>query len=223
VLLRPVVQPVLVMAMVSLQIRLPTFPVPVQRALNSFPQLAAADLLTGISPTGASTAWGVNFPAAKIDNNGYFPGSSTAANAADLTSAIGVLGTPSGLYLSLVATAVNVGVTTATTGLKPSEASRIDTKMDDGSPGSGSVVGIGNPGAVAWHLWSGRCGGPLRYCAQLHKNIPRAARRLGQSLTSVVWRNRLLLEAIRRRDLDGAPQAEKSVSQNCPANVELFA
>jgi len=38
-----------------------------------------------------------------------------------------------------------------------------------------------------------------------------------------VWRNRLLLEAIRRRDLDGAPQAEKSVSQNCPANVELFA
>jgi prepilin-type N-terminal cleavage/methylation domain-containing protein len=106
-----------------------------------FPQLASADLLTGISPNAVGgTAFGVNFPAAKIDGSGFFAGSSTNP-AADLTTVVGTLGTGSGLYLSLVNTVA--GVTAASEGLTPSQASRIDTKLDDGQPGVGSVVAIG--------------------------------------------------------------------------------
>jgi prepilin-type N-terminal cleavage/methylation domain-containing protein len=111
-----------------------------------FPQLAAADLITGLSPTGASVAFGVNFPAAKIDSTGFFAGS--AATAADLTNAIGTLGSPSGLYLSLVATVANVTAAPASEGLTPSQAGRIDTKLDDGQPGVGSVVAVGAAGAT---------------------------------------------------------------------------
>ena len=111
-----------------------------------FPQLTAADLLTGISPLAGSTAFGVNFPAAKIDSAGFFAGS--AAVPADFANAIGTLGTPSGVYLSLVATVAAVAATPASEGLTPSQAERIDTKLDDGQPGVGSVIAVGTAGAA---------------------------------------------------------------------------
>jgi hypothetical protein len=45
------------------------------------------------------------------------------------------------LYLSLVNTVAAVAA--GSEGLTPSQASRIDTKLDDGQPGVGSVVAIG--------------------------------------------------------------------------------
>jgi prepilin-type N-terminal cleavage/methylation domain-containing protein len=112
-----------------------------------FPQLSAADLLTGISPNAVGgTAFGVNFPAAKIDSAGFFAGS--AAAPADFAAAIGTSGTPSGLYLSLVATVAAVAAAPASEGLTPSQAERIDTKLDDGQPGVGSVIAVGTAGAA---------------------------------------------------------------------------
>jgi len=134
-----------------------TAPTAAQEGFAFFPQLAAADLITGISPAAGSVAFGVNFPAAKIDNSGFFAGS--AATAADLTNAIGTLGSPSGLYLSLVATVANVTAAAASEGLTPSQASRIDTKLDDGSPGTGSVVAVGTAGAALGNCGTAGAGG----------------------------------------------------------------
>jgi prepilin-type N-terminal cleavage/methylation domain-containing protein len=123
-----------------------------------FPQLAVADLLTGISPNAVGgTAFGVNFPAAKIDGAGFFAGS--AALPADFTNAIGTLGTPSGLYLSLVSTVAAVTATAASEALTPSQASRIDTKLDDGQPGVGSVIAVGTAGAALGDCGAAGAGG----------------------------------------------------------------
>ena len=132
-------------------------PTAAQEGFAFFPQLAAADLLTGISPQPGLTAFGTNFPAAKIDSAGFFAGS--AAVPADFTAAIGTLGTPSGLYLSLVATVANVAAAAASEGLTPSQASRIDTKLDDGQPGVGSVIAVGTAGAAAGDCGAAGAGG----------------------------------------------------------------
>jgi prepilin-type N-terminal cleavage/methylation domain-containing protein len=134
-----------------------TAPTAAQEGFAFFPQLAAADLITGISPQPALVAFGDNFPAAKIDSAGFFAGS--AATPADFTNAIGTLGTPSGLYLSLVATVANVTATAASEGLTPSQASRIDTKLDDGQPGVGSVIAVGTAGVALGDCGAAGAGG----------------------------------------------------------------
>ncbi|MDB5490505.1 MAG: prepilin-type N-terminal cleavage/methylation domain protein [Micavibrio sp.] len=111
---------------------------PDTEATAFFPQLSVANLMTGIVP--GTNAWGGNFPAAKISANGIIPGSITTI-ATGLTGAVGTLGASSGLYLAVVSTVAGASATNV--GLKPTEASRIDTKLDDGVPGSGSVLGIG--------------------------------------------------------------------------------
>jgi prepilin-type N-terminal cleavage/methylation domain-containing protein len=130
---------------------------PTAESTAFFPQLSAADLITGISPVAASTAFGVNFPQAKIDSAGFFAGS--AAVPADFTAAIGTLGTPSGLYLSLVATVANVAAAAASEGLTPSQASRIDLKLDDGQPGVGSVIAVGTAGVALGDCGAAGAGG----------------------------------------------------------------
>jgi prepilin-type N-terminal cleavage/methylation domain-containing protein len=115
-----------------------------------FPQLAVASLITGIQPGATSAVIGQNFPAAKVGTNGIQPGTTTA-NPLALAGAVGVLGTQGGLFLAI--TPAIGPLTAASTGLLPNEAFRIDTKLDDGSPGTGDVVGIGTAGVAA-----GNCG-----------------------------------------------------------------
>ncbi len=93
-----------------------------------FPQLSAADLLGGIANNG-TTAWGDIYPAAKAAG-GFRP----------IYSAGGVLGanatTSPGHYLTLVLTPGAAGAADA---LTANQASRIDIKLDDGTPATGSV------------------------------------------------------------------------------------
>lgn len=101
-----------------------------------FVHLNAADLLTGIVP-GADIPGG-NFPAGKISNTVIMVG--YAATAADLDGATDSTGASAGHYLVVTD---SVGAANAA-GLRPSEALRIDTKMDDGVADTGSVRGIGD-------------------------------------------------------------------------------
>ena len=122
--------------------RLETAPgaAPGPEAIGYFPQLSAAGLMTGIVPGGAATAFGTNFPAAKISGNGIIIGSIQTITAG-LTDAIGTDGSSAGLYLAVVNQVLAGG--NGNVGLKPTEALRIDTKLDDGVPGGGSVLGFG--------------------------------------------------------------------------------
>lgn len=96
---------------------------------NFFPHLAAADLVGGIAQDG-SAQWGDIYPSAKIAggfNPAYFAGGALGAAAA----------ANSGHYLSLV---LNPGAAAAGNALTANQAQRIDTKLDDGVPATGSVV-----------------------------------------------------------------------------------
>jgi prepilin-type N-terminal cleavage/methylation domain-containing protein len=108
-----------------------------------FPQMNAANLLTGIAPANGLTFGGV-FPQAKIDGVGLVAGSvpapSAAAMPSNLATTIGTV--PSGLFLSLTSSATAASGA-ATLGLTPSQASRINLKLDDGNPTSGAVIGFG--------------------------------------------------------------------------------
>lgn len=112
---------------------------PGTEAKGFFPQLAAADLVTGIVVGGAG--FGGDYPQAKLDGNGIVPGS--VASGAGLGGAVAVLGTSAGLYLAILPAIPTAAVTAANVGMNPSQASRIDTKLDDGVPTSGSTVAIG--------------------------------------------------------------------------------
>jgi prepilin-type N-terminal cleavage/methylation domain-containing protein len=115
-------------------------------AKGYFPQLAAADLVTGIIDNNTTT-FGHDFPMSKIDGSGFIPGSVTTVSAANLPGATNTtLGTPSGLYLALVNNAATAPGAAAE-GLQPKQAGAIDLKLDDGVPGAGSVVGIGTGAA----------------------------------------------------------------------------
>jgi prepilin-type N-terminal cleavage/methylation domain-containing protein len=118
-------------------------------SIVAFPQLAAADLLTGINQNfggggAAALTWGGDFPAAKT-NGGIHVGS-LAGNALP-TSAISIVAASvrGGLYLSLDDNP-NGAVSAATGALTANEAQRIDTKLDDGAPDAGSVFPAGTVG-----------------------------------------------------------------------------
>ncbi len=111
------------------------FNVPAGEGIDFFQHLAAADLMGGISFDG-SGGWGDIYPAASVDGGyfaGYYAGVTTDGN-------LGLSGTsPTGHYLTIVLdpTAVNEDT------LTPNQGQRIDTKLDDGAPASGGVVGSG--------------------------------------------------------------------------------
>lgn len=117
-------------------------------------QLNAAGLLTGINPdqTGTTaTAWGQYAPASKVSGGGYdvgwYQGGITLSKLQDTTATIPA---PSGEYLALHGTANTVvGGTAADSFLTPNLAARIDTKIDDGQPNSGTVLAAGNAAAAA--------------------------------------------------------------------------
>ena len=115
---------------------------------NYFVHLAVADLITGITSNGATgliTVWGNYLPASKI-GGGLAAGSSTGVNGDFVNLVNGATIAPSaGLYLTLTQTAGAIPASTIT----PNQAQRLDTKIDDGSPGSGSVRAGGTVGVGA--------------------------------------------------------------------------
>jgi prepilin-type N-terminal cleavage/methylation domain-containing protein len=130
---------------------------PSVEAEGYFVQLNAASLLTGIVPSAVNlTTLGGNFPEAKISGNGFGVGSTSIPPVAgDFAGGVNItaanLPAP-GLYLVL--TGSLAGAQTVTTGgLTASQALRIDTKLDDGVPDTGEVVGFGTLGTTA-----GTCG-----------------------------------------------------------------
>ena len=102
---------------------------PTGEADRFFVHLNAADLLGGISP-GGPAGWGQIFPEASVQGGfhaQYWNG-----------GALGIGTPPAGHYLSLV---FNPDVANTNTTLTPNQAQRIDTKLDDGIPTTGDVVG----------------------------------------------------------------------------------
>ncbi|MCB1783005.1 MAG: prepilin-type N-terminal cleavage/methylation domain-containing protein [Alphaproteobacteria bacterium] len=97
-----------------------------------FNQLRVADLISGFDGTATDT-FGTAFPAAPV-GGGFMVGSSiegaTGFDAANLRT---------GHYIVLTGQIADVADDTGQ--LTPSQAARIDRKMDDGNPATGSVVG----------------------------------------------------------------------------------
>ena len=109
-------------------------------AARFFVHLNAADLITGINPNAPVPAsWGGVYPSAKIAG-GFHPGWTNGA-AADFMAGAGVnaLG---GYYLTLHNTA-NIAPTADDGAVSPNQAARIDIKIDDGQPNTGSVRAFG--------------------------------------------------------------------------------
>lgn len=111
-------------------------------------QLNAAGLLTGIQPdqTGTTaTAWGQYAPASKISGGGYdvgwYAGGVTLSGQQNTDAANPA---PTGEYLALHGTAASaVGTAAADSFLTPNLAARLDTKIDDGQPNTGTVQAAG--------------------------------------------------------------------------------
>lgn len=118
---------------------------PAGEGVNFFQHLAAADLLSGIDfGSAAGTAWGDIYPAAEVAGGfhaGFFNGVGGLGGAASA---------PAGHYLSLVSTS---GAASAGDALSPNQGQRIDTKLDDGSATTGSVVSTGGA-CVAGNLYN---------------------------------------------------------------------
>ena len=104
---------------------------PAGENLQYFIHLSAADLVTGIDPGGPAGAWGTLFPESPIRGTGMTVGNvSVAADMAAVSA-----GFRSGIYLTLTNTYTAVPAAAIT----PNQAARIDGKIDDGVPASGSV------------------------------------------------------------------------------------
>lgn len=116
---------------------------PAGESARFFVHLSAADLVSGITPTGVNTAWGSLYPKANVAG-GFNIGSSTGA-VADFGSPANWVGSaPNGLYLVLTQTAAAVPAVALT----PNQAQRIDSKIDDGSPVTGSTRYFGDAACI---------------------------------------------------------------------------
>jgi prepilin-type N-terminal cleavage/methylation domain-containing protein len=114
--------------------------------LGYWAQLNAVGLLTGIAPPAAlgAASWGEYAPASKINGGGFdvgwFAGNALLSGQSNGTAA-NVL---TGHYLALHGTpAVAAGTTAADSFMTANQANRIDTKIDDGVPDTGTVLGAG--------------------------------------------------------------------------------
>ncbi|WP_041802560.1 type II secretion system protein [Micavibrio aeruginosavorus] len=101
-----------------------------------FVHMAAADVYSGVNPDGGAS-WGGIYPAAKI-GGGFFAGYSTGAAADFVANGTNAMG---GHYLTLTQLVANAAAGTGA--VSPSQAFRIDTKIDDGNPTAGSVRAFG--------------------------------------------------------------------------------
>jgi prepilin-type N-terminal cleavage/methylation domain-containing protein len=119
---------------------------PTGETLAFFPQLSSADLLTGINENApVPLSWGGDFPAGKL-NGGLHVGT-LAGNAVPTAGlAIPAASFMGGLYLALHNTPG--GAVAATGAITANDAARVDTKIDDGVPDSGSVFPAGAPTCI---------------------------------------------------------------------------
>jgi len=118
--------------------------VPADEQISFWAQLNAAGLLTGIQPDTTAitaTAWGQYAPASKITGGGFdvgwYGGGNTLSGQenTDVTAPA-----PAGEYLALHGDAGKQVTDAATDSfLTPNLAARIDTKIDDGQPNTGTV------------------------------------------------------------------------------------
>lgn len=109
-------------------------------AVNFWIHLSVTDLLGGIDRQN-NLAWGQALPNAEV-GGGYTIGYATGVG--NLTGNIGAVGVSGGHYLSMRADpAVAIAASNANASLTASQAARIDRKMDDGAPSSGTVIAAG--------------------------------------------------------------------------------
>jgi hypothetical protein len=123
---------------------------PAGEQLGYWAQLNKAGLLTGINPpnavgVGAPATWGGYAPASKINGGGFDVGWNQGGALFPAQSAGGIAANVlSGHYLALHGTPGVAMAATAVDGfLTANLAERIDTKIDDGVPSSGSVLAGG--------------------------------------------------------------------------------
>ena len=111
-------------------------------------QMATVDLLGGVNPGSAVIAWGEALPAADI-GGGFTIG--YAGVAGNLAGAGGTFN--SGHYLSLRQDAgTAVAGSAANANLKPTQAARIDRKLDDGTADAGTVRAAGAAAATGCYV-----------------------------------------------------------------------
>ena len=133
--------------------------VPAAEGIAYFLQLSAADLMTGINQNAATpNSWGGNFPAGRLPGTGLHAASIQGTAAAELPNVMGATVPARGLYLALHATPAG-GVNNAGV-ISPTRAFQIDTKLDDGQPGSGSVRGAGAPAGATGCATAAAAGAP---------------------------------------------------------------
>lgn len=111
-----------------------------EEATRFWTHLAAADLIGGLDYTSVALTWGAAVPAAEI-GGGFTVGYAGAV--ADLVGA-GAATMNSGHYLSLRSVAATaVAASNANAALRPTQAARLDRKLDDGIADAGSVLAAG--------------------------------------------------------------------------------
>lgn len=111
----------------------------------AFAMMNAADVLGGINLSGAvgdAPLPGVSIPSASVPGSSIKIGFSVGAVTAGTAAAV-----RAGHYL-LVDNSRAAASSAATTSMLPSVAFRIDTKLDDGLPNTGSAIGMGGAAAT---------------------------------------------------------------------------
>ncbi len=110
-------------------------------------QLAAADMIGGVSSVSTTVnAWGGQLPAAEV-GGGFTVGFASGAPAGGAGNLV------AGHYLAL-RFAPNTAITaTASLALSPTQAARIDRKLDDGIPHTGGTIAAGTAGGTG--CWNG--------------------------------------------------------------------
>ena len=117
--------------------------------LTTWGQLSAANLLTGINLTNGAV-WGGAFPATKFGNNtsgysvGWFAGNAVIGDSHEIAN-----DTRAGTYLVIHGTAGAAAAGDTATALTPNQAQRIDSKIDDGIPSTGTVSGSNTANCTA--------------------------------------------------------------------------
>jgi prepilin-type N-terminal cleavage/methylation domain-containing protein len=114
-------------------------------------QLNAAGLLTGLNPAAGNTFWGGNYPSSKLAGGGldigWYAGNACFPNQVGCLNAGAGVGT--GHYLAIHGTAnAAVGAAAPDAFMTANQAARIDTKIDDGVPGTGTVQPSGAAACV---------------------------------------------------------------------------
>lgn len=119
---------------------------PGQESTTYWAQLAASDIIGGVVPNATALQGTVShpeFPAGGALRVGFHPGGAVVGDGTMATN------TPAGTYLNTTIDLGNVAGTAGDFALTPSQAFRIDSKIDDGRPNTGTVLGGGgNAGAA---------------------------------------------------------------------------